>query len=166
MAIRRCEFNTAAELAAVHALQREAYEVEAALIGTRNIPALRESVEDLRSAEAESFWGWFDADGACAGVIATESEMDAGERLVRISRLAVGPRWFRRGIGRMLVAHVLKECPALTVKVTTGAANAPARRLYEAAGFALIGGCAAPDGTPIVEYRRRARSPAACADQP
>lgn len=53
--------------AAVLALQREAYAVEAALIGSEGIPALTESLEVLRAA-GESWLGCIDADGLSGAV--------------------------------------------------------------------------------------------------
>ncbi|HZW07961.1 MAG TPA: GNAT family N-acetyltransferase [Phycisphaerales bacterium] len=160
MEIRRCNLREDAEFAAVHALQRAAYEVEAGLIGTRSIPGLRETREQL-AASKEEFWICVDDTGACAGVVAVEPEAVAGEAGVRVSRLAVHPGSFRRGIGRLLVSHVLALAGDKPVKVTTGAANAPGRGLYERLGFSLVGGFTAPDGTPIVEYRWRLREPEA-----
>jgi ribosomal protein S18 acetylase RimI-like enzyme len=159
MIVRRCNFSNRAELEVVHSLQRAAYEVEAALIGTREIPGLRETVEQLASS-CETFWGCFGVAGVCEGVIATEPELENGVELVRISRLAVRPDCFRRGVGRRLVSHVLEQAPGRVVKVTTGAANAPGRRLYESLGFAFIGERVVGRGVRIVEYRRQnPRSP-------
>ena len=168
MHIARCNFADQRELLRVHALQRAAYAVEAEMIRCWDIPALLESPGDL-SRSAEAFWGCFNgADRSsgpppCLRIIATEPE--PGDRgTLRISRLAVDPPHFGRGIGRRLVAHILDRCrsaapskaPTAAVVVSTGEANTPARRLYESMGFALARTFATPDGrTPLVEYRWR-----------
>lgn len=144
MLIRRCDFVDRADLLAVHALQRASYEVESALIGTREIPGLREPIEEL-AASREVFWGCFEG-VRLAGVIATEdnggTDTARGEApCVRISRLAVDPAFFRRGVGRRLVRFVVDDYGrgrSRVVQVSTGAANAPGRLLYESEGFRLI----------------------------
>ena len=160
MHIERCNFADRGELLRVHALQRAAYAVEAAMIGCWEIPGLLESPEDL-ARSAEEFVGCFEPgdDGGgrrCVGVIATEPEPGAPGTL-RISRLAVDPAHFGRGIGRRLVAHVVggvRACGVKGVVVSTGEANVPARRLYESMGFVVGRSFATPDGgTPLVEYR-------------
>jgi len=160
--IARCTFDDPRVLGQVHEIQQSAYAVEAALIGCWEIPGLREPLDELR-ASAETFWGCFisaagEVGSACAGVVATEPESgEAGT--VRISRLAVDPAHFREGVGRRLVHHVIATAQIAaaghtTVVVSTGAANTPARALYEAAGFVLTRWSATPDGTTrLVEYR-------------
>jgi ribosomal protein S18 acetylase RimI-like enzyme len=154
--IERCNFADRDELLRVHALQRAAYAVEAEMIGCWEIPALLESPEEL-ACSAEVFWGGFVAgDGGgrwCVGVVATEPE--PGEpRVLRISRLAVDPAHFGKGIGRRLVGHVLAGAGGAGFIVSTGEANTPARRLYESMGFTFSRGFATPDGTTaLVEYR-------------
>lgn len=157
MRIGRCDFADRDELLRVHALQRAAYAVEAAMIGCWEIPALLESPEEL-ARSAEVFWGCFVGDGGggreCVGIVATEPEPDE-PGVTRIARLAVDPACFGRGIGRRLVGHVLAGAGGAGFIVSTGEANAPARRLYESMGFTFSRGFATPDGrTPLVEYRR------------
>lgn len=160
--IVRCDFTDSRLLREVRSLQQHAYAVEAALIGCWEIPGLRESPEELL-ASAETFWGCFvpgvdDASPRCAGIVATEPEPGALGPL-RISRLAVDPARFRQGVGRRLLSHVLApetlaRASHTAVVVSTGAANAPARALYESMGFSLTRWFATPDrATRLVEYR-------------
>lgn len=175
MKIVRCNFADLAELRRVHELQRAAYAIEAELIGCGDMPGLRESEAEL-ARSGEEFWGSFvpgaagvgDAEvGArgettrqCVGIVAIEPEPGAAG-VLRIARLAVDPGCFGRGIGRRLVRHVLALAgdgtpAAEAVIVSTGAANLPARRLYESLGFALTREFATPDGkVGLVEYRVR-----------
>ena len=106
-------------------VQRAAYSVEAALIGSTDIPALRESIEDVM-ASRETFLGAF-VDGRLVGVISWER----AETWVDVCRLAVDPDYMRRGLGRRLLLDVMGP----ETRVQTGAANEPAIRLYESVGF-------------------------------
>jgi ribosomal protein S18 acetylase RimI-like enzyme len=81
-------------------------------------------------------WRLARADNVPAGlVIVTELPETGGWEL---SYLGVVPEFRRRGVGRGLVAHVVvaaREGAAGQLLVTVDERNAPARRLYAAAGF-------------------------------
>lgn len=131
-------------------VQRAAYSVEAELIGTRNIPPLNETIEELEAVHDEEFFG-FVMDGELMGFVAT---MDESPHL-RISRMVVDPKFFKNGIGKALVLYVLNHRkPGQPVKVTTGEKNLPARRLYERFGFRLERSFEVEDGTAIIELIR------------
>ncbi|MET9322178.1 GNAT family N-acetyltransferase [Streptomyces sp. NPDC003038] len=123
---------------AVHRIGRAAYRVEAELIGFDGIPALRESLADMRARPlrwlgAVSGDGGGGGGGEIAGFVAWAEEADGG---VCLDRLCVDPAWFRRGVASLLLRHVLAEVlPDRTVEVTTGCGNAPAVTLYERLGF-------------------------------
>ncbi|MCJ1679527.1 GNAT family N-acetyltransferase [Streptomyces sp. APSN-46.1] len=121
-----------ATAAAVHRIGRAAYTVEAELIGFDGIPALRESLAQMR--ERPLRWlGAVAEGGGIAGFLAWEEEPDGS---VCVDRLCVDPARFRRGIASLLLRHALTELfPDRPVEVTTGAANAPAVTLYERLGF-------------------------------
>ena len=66
----------------------------------------------------------------------------AGETEAHLLRIAVDPAFQRRGLGRDLLASVLRRASAHDagrVLLEVGASNLPARKLYEAAGFSEIG---------------------------
>ncbi len=66
----------------------------------------------------------------------------AGETEAHLLRIAVDPVRQRRGIGRDLLRGVLeraRDTQVCRVLLEVGAANLPARRLYESLGFAEIG---------------------------
>lgn len=111
---------------AVLGLQRAAYQIEAEIIGSAEIPPLHESPQDLKQAPLR--WiGIRDGEEVVA-VLAYTSD---GDR-VDVDRLFVSPGRFRNGLGKALVASL---DPAATITVSTGAANLAARRLYESLGF-------------------------------
>ncbi|MFJ3980193.1 GNAT family N-acetyltransferase [Streptomyces sp. NPDC090021] len=140
--IRRLDLADDATAVAVHRIGRAAYAVEAELIGFDGIPALRESLAEMR-AQALHWVGAVSGDGELAGFLAWEEEPHDGTSTgtgigtgVSIDRLCVAPAFFRRGVASLLLGHALAELfPGRPVRVTTGAANTPAVRLYEALGF-------------------------------
>jgi GNAT superfamily N-acetyltransferase len=148
--IRALDLRDPGTLDAVVALQRVSYRIEAELLGARTLPALTESPRRLR-ATGELFLGAYE-DERLVGAIAWKRS----GRLVDIHRLVVHPDRFRRGIaGRLLDALDATEPDAGRTIVATGAANAPARRLYERHGFVPVEERLASGGIPILTYERR-----------
>ncbi|MFD9102666.1 GNAT family N-acetyltransferase [Streptomyces virginiae] len=130
--IRPLDLSDDATADAVHRIGRAAYSVEAEIIGFDGIPALRESLPEMR-AQALRWVGAVSEGGQLAGFLAWEEEPDGD---IGIDRLCVDPAFFRRGVASLLLRHALAELfPGRPVRVTTGVANAPAVRLYEALGF-------------------------------
>ena len=126
-------------------IQRAAYRVEAGLIGFDGIPALHESVHDVRAHDL-SWRGAFVGD-VIAGIVGWRVEGGCCD----IDRLAVDPGFARRGHGRCLVATLLHH-PA--VVVSTGTLNLPARRLYESLGFVACGEREVAAGVTVTRYER------------
>jgi ribosomal protein S18 acetylase RimI-like enzyme len=116
----------------VHRVGLRAYAVEAGLIGHDGIPALTETLDELRAAPL-SWLGALDDDRAVGLLAWTRT---AGGEL-DVDRLCVDPGWFRRGVARRLLAHLLAAEPVGDVLVSTAAANEPALRLYRSAGFVV-----------------------------
>ncbi|MBW4718209.1 GNAT family N-acetyltransferase [Saccharothrix obliqua] len=131
---------------AVHRIGLRSYAVEAELIGSTAIPALRETVHGMRARPLR--WLGAHVDGVLAGFVAW-ARVDG---VLDIDRLCVDPDRFRRGVGRRLVAAVLAlGGPAA---VATGAANAPAIALYEGLGFRLARVFEPEPGLPVAEFTR------------
>lgn len=128
-------------------IQRRAYRIEADLIGFDGIPPLHESLEEL-VASKEKFRGYFVGD-VLAGFVSYELV----DGLLDIGRLVVHPDYFRRGIGQALIRS-LDELGAERMIVSTGAANPPARKLYEALGFRLLEEISLPVGLKIARYEK------------
>ncbi|MFB6822058.1 GNAT family N-acetyltransferase [Streptomyces virginiae] len=141
MQIRPLDLSDDATATVVHRIGHAAYAVEAELIDFDGIPALGESLAEMRQTDLR--WvGAFSENGALAGFLAWESEPDDG---ISIDRLCVDPAWFRRGVASLLLRHALTELfPGRAVEVTTGAANAPAVALYQRLGFTR-----GPDFSPV-----------------
>lgn len=87
----------------------------------------------------------------------TEIEQPEPDR-IHIGSLGVHPDCFRRGFGRGLLERVVDRFPGRRITVSTGAANAPAIRLYEGLGFAIAKRWATPkEGIPMVTLERAPR---------
>ena len=126
----RVDHSDAGVATALLELQRQAYEVEAALIGSRNIPPLTEALEELQGSR-ETFLVVF-VEGSIVGAVSYRLLRDT----IDIHRLAVDPTCFRGGIGTALVRAALSAEPsARHAIVQTGADNEPARSLYLREGF-------------------------------
>jgi ribosomal protein S18 acetylase RimI-like enzyme len=134
----------------VHRIGRRAYAVEAELIGHRGIPALTETLDELRAAPLR--WLGAVAAGGPVGFLAW-TRTSGGE--LDVDRLCVDPGWFRRGVARGLLDHLLRAEPAGDVLVSTGAANAPALALYRRAGFTVTGTVEPEPGLRLAALRLR-----------
>ena len=143
------DLGVRANAEALVAVQRAAYRVEADLLGTDDLPPLRESASELR-ASGESFLG-ARLDGRLVGAVSWKA---LGDGTVDIHRLVVHPDAFRRGIGSALLQALDARLRPPRTVVATGAANLPARRLYEGSGFRAVAEQAAAGGVRIVTMER------------
>jgi ribosomal protein S18 acetylase RimI-like enzyme len=134
MELRPLDLADADVAAGVLGLQRRSYAVEARLIGSDRIPPLHESLDDLQAC-GETFLGAY-VEGRLAAVVSWKFDGVT----IDLHRLAVCPRFFRRGIGVALVRAALRSEPeARRAIAQTGAANEPAKQLYRREGFAELG---------------------------
>ncbi|KJY16092.1 MULTISPECIES: GNAT family N-acetyltransferase [Streptomyces] len=150
--IRPLDLSDDATADAVHRIGRAAYSVEAEIIGFDGIPALRESLPEMR-AQPLRWVGAVSEGGELAGFLAWEEGPDGA---IGIDRLCVAPAFFRRGVASLLLRHALAELfPGRPVHVTTGAANTPAVRLYEALGFERGADFSPAPGLVMASFSRR-----------
>ena len=148
--VRELDLAAAGVAETIVVLQRASYRVEADLLGARTLPALKESPRRLRRTR-EQFLGAFEGE-RLVGAVSWKRDGP----LVDVHRLVVHPDRFRRGIaGLLLDALEEREPDAERSIVATGAANAPARRLYERRGFTAVEEHLAPGSITIVTYEKR-----------
>jgi len=148
--VRELDLAAQGTAEAVVVLQRASYRVEADLLGARTLPALKETPRQLRRTR-EQFLGAFEGERLVGAV-----SWKRNGSLVDVHRLVVHPDRFRRGIaGALLDALEEREGDAERSIVATGAANAPARRLYERRGFTAFEEHLAPGAITIVIYEKR-----------
>jgi ribosomal protein S18 acetylase RimI-like enzyme len=146
--VKLLRLEDAAVAREVLALQLTSYQVEAELLGVDALPPQLETPADLRRSP-ETFWGCYEGP-TLVGVLSLEEVGDATE----IGRLAVSPTHFRRGIATKLLHHAEAITgPGVVMRVSTGAANAPAIALYERHGF-RASGHREVDGVHLVEMTR------------
>ncbi len=145
--VRSLDLGDPATVEAIVALQRASYAIEAEMIGTTDLPALKETPEQLARAR-ETFIGAFDPH--LVGALSYTRRLGT----LDIHRLVVHPDAFRRGIATALLAALPR---ARRVIVSTAVANAPARALYERHGFRAITESTVPQGIGIVHLERRGR---------
>lgn len=131
--IKRINWHERKEVQSVYDLQRAAYFIEAKLIGTMNLPPLKESFKQFRECE-ETFFGYY-KDQELAGAISFTLE----EGALTICRLVVHPNHFRQGIAKSLlqfIEHKVKN--VLRINVATGRENTPAVTFYIKNGFRAV----------------------------
>lgn len=149
--VGRLDLADEAVARSVLAIQREAYAVEAGLIGDDRIPALTETLDDLRHAALE----WLGAsDGV--GLAGAVSWTERADGTVDIDRLVVARRAFRRGIATALLDGVDALYPGRRILVSTGRANVPAVTLYLSRGFTQVREREVVPGLWITELERPA----------
>jgi ribosomal protein S18 acetylase RimI-like enzyme len=149
MELRPLDLADAGVAREVLELQRRSYAVEARLIGSDRIPPLHESLDDLQAC-GETFLGAY-VDGRLAAVVSWKFD----GATIDLHRLAVCPRFFRRGIGAALVRAALRSEPeARRAIAQTGAANEPAKELYRREGFTEVGDDEVLPGLWITRFER------------
>ena len=151
---RRLDLSDPDTLRCLLDLQYASYAVEARLIGFDGIPALHESLDDLRDC-VESFLG-LDDEAGLAGAVSWVRQQDG---TLEICRLMVHPRAFRRGIATVLLDALDQAEPARRAVVSTGTANRPALVLYARRGFTPVGTREVAPGTAITILERHGAPP-------
>ncbi len=95
------------------------------------------------------FLGYF-KDAELAGVV----EIDRNDLEIHIQSLVVHPDFFRQGIGRQLMDHVLKTFDTKRFTVETGVDNGPACALYLKLGFEEVEQYDTDHGVRKVRFER------------
>ncbi len=126
--------NHTAEIVAkeIRAVFQASYAVEAKLLKAVDFPPLKRELNAFITS-ANHFYG-YEIGGKLLAVLELKQNSEANH----IQSLVVLPAYFRRGIGRELIKHVLQHHDDTLVTVETGLANMPATALYEPLGFVKI----------------------------
>lgn len=114
--------------------QMPAYRVEGDLINFHGIPTLKETVETILGSN-DSYIGFYEND-QLLGFVA----FSLIGKTVDITKLAVHPAHFRKGIAKQLLSYLFESnSDANLFMVSTGTKNEPAVVLYKKFGFHEIG---------------------------
>jgi ribosomal protein S18 acetylase RimI-like enzyme len=130
-------------------LQRCCWVAEAVANDTLEIPALHESLDDVRTWLKEWSTWCLRAHGRLIGAVRARREGTAWE----IGRLMVAPDLSGRGIGRWLLRHAEDEAPAGvgTITLFTGARNVRNLAMYERAGYTRTDEPAPPNAVRLAK---------------
>ncbi|WP_051710616.1 GNAT family N-acetyltransferase [Andreprevotia chitinilytica] len=125
---------TQADLPAILALQRIAYQDEAELYNDWCLPPLQQSLAELQSEWHYSVM----IKAVTVGQIVGSVRATCVDGVCRIGRLIVDPAYRRRGIGEQLLAHV-EACfsDAASFALFTGHLSVDNIRRYQRAGYAI-----------------------------
>lgn len=113
-------------------IQIPSYKVEAEIIGSYDIPPLKDTVHTLQNCE-ETFIGYYEDEELCGAL-----SFKANDAEIDIHRLIVHPKHFRKGIAQLLLNFIESNLKAEIMKVATGSKNTPAVNFYKKNGFQLI----------------------------
>ncbi len=117
---------------AILALQRLAYQSEAALYNDWSIPPLTQTIESLAEEFSVSIVLKAVVDGQLVGSVRARVNNDTCE----IGRLIVHPAFQRRGIGSSLLKTIEGQCPVVArFELFTGSKSESNIRLYKRAGY-------------------------------
>ncbi|MBE6066927.1 MAG: GNAT family N-acetyltransferase [Clostridium lundense] len=114
-------------------LQIASYKIEAELIGSHEIPPLKDTLDSLTKCD-EIFYGYFIND-ILAGIISYKINAN----ILDIHRVAVHPCFFKRGIAGKMISFIEKIQDTIDkVVVCTGKENLPAVNLYLKNGYQKV----------------------------
>lgn len=133
----------------IHSVFQLSYAVEAQLLGATDFPPLKRPVESYLKSD-NTFFGYLEK-SELAGVI----EIEMADTYIDINSLVVSPKFFRRGIGRSLLAFVFNKFNGKRFIVETGVDNKPAIALYKKHGFKEVKQWDTDFGIRKVQFERQ-----------
>ena len=119
----------------LYALQLIAFESEAEMIGSRDVPALQES-PDAHRADFSN-WVTLKLVHPSRGIIGAIRYRKNGD-LIEVGRLMTHPDFRRQGIARRLLGEVDLACPEETRELYTCTKSWINIRLYEKTGYKAV----------------------------
>ncbi|PNW26013.1 GNAT family N-acetyltransferase [Formosa algae] len=146
--IKQLDCKQLEESIKIHILFQLSYTVEAERIGCKDFPPLKRTIDDYNNSSS-LFYGFFE-NNALAGII----EIQVSEELTDIHSLVVNPKYFRHGIAKQLVNHVLKTQSSACTTVETALLNTPATHLYKSLGFMEEKQFNSAEGIKKIQFKR------------
>ncbi len=147
--IRKLDIEDETEARRVLDMQLRSYAVEAEIIGSREIPPLQETTQDLKDS-GETFLGCIEDENLVA--VISYKNLDP---VLDIHRLFVDPEYFRCGYaGRILRALESAEVGIGRILVATGSKNFPAVEFYVSRGFARVDEIEVAPGLLVTRFEK------------
>ena len=142
---------TQEDIPVLYDLQLLAFESEAEMIGSRDVPALMESREHHR----EDFPNWITMklvtdDGEIVGAIRYRPDGD----IIDVGRLMVHPDYRHQGLAQQMLAEVDRACPDLTRELYTCTKSWINIRLYTKMGYRPVREVTEESGLSFVYMRK------------
>jgi len=119
----------------LYALQLIAFESEAEMIGSRDVPALQETEQHHR----EDFQNW-----TTLKLVTPSGQIVGGIRyrpdgaVVEVGRLMIHPDYRRQGLAQLLLAEAAAACPNDTLELYTCTKSWSNILLYEKMGYCSV----------------------------
>lgn len=141
-----------ADIPEIYRLQLLAFESEAAMIGSRDVPALQEKEDDFR----KDFANWTTLklvtdEDVIVGVIRYRNDGD----IIDVGRLMTHPDYRRRGLAAALLEAVDSACAGKTRELYTCTKSWTNIRLYEKIGYRPVKEIAEESGLSFVYMRKK-----------
>ncbi len=149
--IREIEISNRKYAEKVLNIQKLAYQVEAKLIGSDDIPPLKDTVDTLQQC-GELFFGYYINEELC-GAISIKIENNE----IDIHRLIVHPHHFKKGIAQSLLNVIESTINAETIKVATGSKNIPAVNFYKKNGFEYVKEVTVKEQLSLIFFKKDSR---------
>ena len=123
------------DLAEILKLQYIAYQSEAMLFGTTDIPPLKQTLEEvLQEFQRGIILKATDENGNIIGSVRAYQENGTAY----IGKLMVHPDFQKMGIGSMLLSEIEKQFPALRYELFTSTRSVRNIRLYQKLGYRIF----------------------------
>ena len=129
MKIKKAKYN---DLQKILELQYLAYQSEAKLVGSYDIPPLKQSISDIeKEYDVGTILKAVDVNEVIIGSVRAHKENNT----VNIGKLIVHPQHQKKGLGTMLLQEIEIVCPAKRYELFTSDKSQNNLRLYEKIGY-------------------------------
>ena len=141
----------AADIPELYALQLLAFESEAEMIGSRDVPALLESPADHQA----DFVNWITLKLVTdSGRIVGAARYRHCDEVTEVGRLMIHPDYRRQGLAQALLAEIDAACPHEILELYTCTKSWINIRLYEKTGYIPVKEVTEDSGLSFVYMRK------------